>query len=163
MAKKQESKELVKSEPSRVLAPFEEMERWFEDVFRRPFSSLGPSWLPRMRFPELEEISPVVDIFEEGDDVVVKAEIPGIKKDDIDVSLTDNTITISGEKKKEEKVEKKNYYRLERSYGSFTRTFRLPAEVQSDKAKARFKDGILEIRIPKTEEAKKREKKVKVE
>lgn len=163
MAKKQESKELVKSEPSRVLAPFEEMERWFEDVFRRPFSLLGPSWLPRMRFPELEEISPVVDIYEEGDNVVVKAEIPGIKKDDIDVSLTDNTITISGEKEKEEKVEKKNYYRLERSYGSFTRTFRLPAEVQSDKAKARFKDGILEIRIPKTEEAKKREKKVKVE
>ncbi len=163
MAKKQESKELVKSEPSRVLAPFEEMERWFEDVFRRPFSLLGPSWLPRMRFPELEEISPVVDIYEEGDNVVVKAEIPGIKKDDIDVSLTDNTITISGEKEKEEKVEKKNYYRLERSYGSFTRTFRLPAEVQSDKAKAKFKDGILEIRIPKTEEAKKREKKVKVE
>ncbi|NOY39509.1 MAG: Hsp20/alpha crystallin family protein [Nitrospirae bacterium] len=164
MAKKQESKELVRSEPSRVLAPFEEMERWFEeDVFRRPFSLLGPSWLPRLRFPELEEISPVVDIYEEGDDVVVKAEMPGIKKDDVDVSLTDNTITISGEKKKEEKVEKKNYYRLERSYGSFTRTFRLPAEVQSDKAKAKFKDGILEIRVPKTEEAKKREKKVKVE
>ncbi|VAX34232.1 hypothetical protein MNBD_NITROSPIRAE03-2036 [hydrothermal vent metagenome] len=163
MAKKQESKELVRSEPSRVLAPFEEMERWFEDVFRRPFSLLGPSWLPRMRLPELEDISPVVDIYEEGDNVVVKAETPGIKKDDIDVSLTDNTVTISGEKKKEEKVEKKNYYRLERSYGSFTRTFRLPAEVQSDKAKARFKDGILEIRIPKTEEARKREKKVKVE
>ncbi|VAX26801.1 Small heat shock protein HSP16.5 [hydrothermal vent metagenome] len=163
MAKKQESKELVRSESSKVLAPFEEVERWFEDVFRRPFSLLGPSWLPRMRFPELEEISPVVDIYEEGDDVVVKAEMPGIKKDDVDVSLTDNTITISGEKKKEEKVEKKNYYRLERSYGSFTRTFRLPAEVQSDKAKAKFKDGVLEIRVPKTEEAKKREKKVKVE
>ncbi|GBE36382.1 spore protein SP21 [bacterium BMS3Bbin07] len=163
MAKKQESKELVRSEPSKVLAPFEEVERWFEDVFRRPFSLLGPSWLPRMRFPELEEISPVVDIYEEGDDVVVKAEMPGIKKDDVDVSLTDNTITISGEKKKEEKVEKKNYYRLERSYGSFTRTFRLPAEVQSDKAKAKFKEGVLEIRVPKTEEAKKREKKVKVE
>jgi len=163
MAKKQESKELVRSEPSKVLAPFEEVERWFEDFFRRPFSLLGPSWLPRMRFPELEEISPVVDIYEEGDDVVVKAEMPGIKKDDVDVSLTDNTITISGEKKKEEKVEKKNYYRLERSYGSFTRTFRLPAEVQSDKAKAKFKEGVLEIRVPKTEEAKKREKKVKVE
>ncbi len=163
MAKKQESKELVRSEPSRVLAPFEEVERWFEDVFRRPFSLLGPSWLPRLRFPEMEEIAPVVDIYEEGDDVVVKAELPGIKKEDVDVSLTDNTITISGEKKKEEKVEKKNYYRLERSYGSFTRTFRLPAEVQSDKAKAKYKDGVLEIRIPKTEEAKKREKKVKVE
>ncbi|HEC97407.1 MAG TPA: Hsp20/alpha crystallin family protein [Nitrospirae bacterium] len=163
MAKKKESKELVRSEPSRTLAPFEEMERWFEDVFRRPFSLLGSSWLPRLRFPELEEISPVVDIYEEGDDVVVKAELPGIKKDDVDVSLTDNTVTISGEKEKEEKVEKKNYHRLERSYGSFTRTFRLPAEVQSDKAKARFKDGVLEIRIPKTEEARKREKKVKVE
>ncbi|HEB76058.1 MAG TPA: Hsp20/alpha crystallin family protein [Nitrospirae bacterium] len=163
MAKKKESKELVRSEPSRMLAPFEEMERWIEDVFRRPFSLLGPTWFPSLRFPEIEEVSPVVDIYEEGDDVVVKAEMPGIKKDDVDVSLTENSITISGEKKKEEKVERKNYYRLERSYGSFSRTFRLPAEVQSDKAKAKFKDGVLEVRIPKTEEAKKREKKVKVE
>ncbi len=163
MTKKKESKELSKVEPSRVPAPFEEMERLVEDVFRRPFSLLSPSWFPRLKMPAMEEVSPSVDIYEDGDDVVVKSELPGFEKDNIDISLTDDSMTISGEKKKEDKVEKKNYYRLERSYGSFSRSFRLPAEVQSDKAKAKFKNGVLEVRVPKTEEAKKREKKVKVE
>jgi len=86
-----------------------------------------------------------------------------MSKDDIDVKVTDDFITISGEKKKEEKVEKKNYYRMERSYGSFTRSLRLPTEVQTEKATAKFKDGVLEVRIPKTEEAKKKEKKVLIE
>jgi HSP20 family protein len=141
---------------------FEEMERRFEDFFRRPFSLL-PSWMPRLRMPEIEEVSPSMDIFTEGDNVVVKAELPGMKKEDIDVSLTEDTITISGDKKKEEKIEKKDYYSLERSYGSFKRSFSLPAEVQTEKASAKFKDGVLEIRIPKTEEAKKKEKKVLIE
>jgi len=66
-------------------------------------------------------------------------------------------------RKKEEKVEEKNYYRYERSYGSFTRTFRLPVEVQTDKAKAKFENGVLEIRIPKTEEAKSKERKLTIE
>ncbi len=160
--KKETSKEVAKVEPTRLPSPFEEMERWFDEFFRRPFSLFGPSWLPRLRMPEIEEISPSVDIFEEGDDVVVKAELPGMKKDDIDVTLSDDTITISGEKKREEKVEKKNYYRYERSFGSFSRSFRLPVDVQADKAKATFKDGILEIRIPKTEEAKKRQRKLQI-
>jgi HSP20 family protein len=168
MAKK-EKKELLKVEPTKALTPFHEMERRFqemekrfEDFFRRPFS-LMPSWLPRLRMPEIEEISPSVDVLTEGDDVVVKAELPGMKKEDIDISLTKDTITISGEKKKEEKVEKKDYYRFERSYGSFKRSFSLPAEVQTEKASAKFKDGVLEIRVPKTEEAKKKEKKVMIE
>lgn len=162
MAKKT-SKEIVKVEPAKALSPFEEFERRIEDFFRRPFSLFAPTWWPRLRFPEFEEISPSVDIFEEGDNVVVKAELPGMKKEDIEVKLTENTVTISGEKKKEEKIEKKDYYRLERSYGSFCRAFSLPAEVQTDKAKAQFKDGILEVRIPKSEEAKKKEKKLMIE
>ena len=113
--------------------------------------------------PEMEGVSPNVDIFEEGDNFVVKAEIPGMKKEDIEVNLTADMITISGEKKKEEKIEKKDYYRVERSYGSFRRSFRLPKEVQADKAKASFKDGILEVKVPKTEEAIKKEKKVLIE
>jgi len=153
------SKELVKTELPRLLSPFEDMERWFEDFFRRPFPLFAPSLLPRLRM----EMTPTADIFEEGEDVVVKAELPGMKKEEIEVKLTENTITISGEKKKEEKIEKKDYYRVERSYGSFKRAFNLPSEVQMDKAKAQFKDGILEIRIPKTEEAKKKEKKVMIE
>ena len=113
--------------------------------------------------PEMEEVAPKVDIFEEGDNFVVKAEIPGIKKEEIEVNLTDDMVTISGEKKKEEKVEKKDYYRFERSFGSFSRSFRLPKDVQADKAKAIFKDGVLELKVPKTEEAKKKEKKVPIE
>lgn len=159
---KKETKEIVKAEPSSLFSPFEEMEKRFEEFFRRPFSFFGPSWFPEMRF-EREIISPTVDIFEDGNDIVVKAELPGIKKEEIDVNITDNVITISGEKKKEEKVEKKNYYRMERSYGSFTRSFRLPAEVQTDNVKASFKDGILEIRAPKTEEAKQKEKKIQIQ
>ena len=160
---KKESKEIAKAEPARALSPFEEMERRFEDLIRRPFSLLEPSWLPRLRMPEMEEVAPKVDIFEEGDNFVVKAEIPGMKKEEIEVNLTDDMVTISGEKKKEEKVEKKDYYRLERSFGSFSRSFRLPKDVQADKAKAVFKDGVLELKVPKTEEAKKKEKKVPIE
>ncbi|MBI4684133.1 MAG: Hsp20/alpha crystallin family protein [Nitrospirae bacterium] len=160
---KKESKEIVKTEPSRALSPFEDMERRFEDFFRRPFSMLGHSWMPGMRLSEIEEISPTVDIFEEGNDVVVKAELPGMKKEEIDVNVKNDMITISGEKKKEEKVEKKNYFKMERSYGSFSRSFRLTSEVQSDKVKATFKDGILEIRLPKTEEAKQKEKKIQIQ
>ncbi len=160
---KKESKEVVKTEPSRPLSPFEEMEKRFEEFFRRPFSMLGHSWMPGLRLSEIAEVSPTVDVFEEGNDIVVKAELPGMKKEEIDVNITDNAITISGEKKKEEKVEKKNYFRMERSYGSFTRSFRLPAEIQTDKVKANFKDGILEIRAPKTEEAKQKEKKIQIQ
>ncbi len=163
MAKKKESKELVKVEPSRAISPFEEMERWMDEMFRRPFSLFHPSWLPALKFPAMKEFSPSVDIFEDKDDVVVKAEIPGIKKEDLDVKLEEDTITISGEKKTEEKVEKKDYYRLERSYGSFSRSFSLPTDVQTDKAKATFKDGVLEVRVPKTEEAKRKARKVEIE
>ncbi|GAQ95769.1 HSP20 family protein [Thermodesulfovibrio aggregans] len=157
---RKETKDVARVEPS-ILSPFEEIERLFDEVMRRPFS-LFRSFVPRVR-EEAEFISPAVDIYEEGDDLVVKAELPGINKEDIEVKITDDYITISGEKKREEKVEKKDYYRYERSYGSFSRTFRLPVDVQTDKAKAKFENGVLEIRIPKTEEAKKKERKLQIE
>jgi HSP20 family protein len=94
---------------------------------------------------------------------VVKAELPGMEKDNIDVTLSDNRLTIKGEKKKEEEVNKKGYYRSERSYGSFVRSLELPSEVQTDKIKAAFKNGVLEIRLPKTEQAKKKETRVKID
>jgi HSP20 family protein len=102
------------------------------------------------------------DIFEESNDLVVKADMPGVKKEDVNVSLSDDAITIRGERKKEEKVDRKDYYRVERSYGSFTRSFRLPADVQADKAEAKFDQGVLEIRIPKMEEARAKTKKVTI-
>ena len=168
MAKKGK-KELKKAESTKALSPFKEMEKKFEvmerrleDFFRRP-SSFLPSWLPGMKMPGIEEFAPSIDILTKGDNVVVKAELPGMKKEDIDVDLTEDTITISGEKQKEEKVEKKDYHSIERSYGSFKRSFSLPSQVQTEKASAKFKDGVLEIKIPKTEEAKKKEKKVMIE
>ena len=150
---KKEPRELTLSEPHRLLTPFEDMERWFEEAFRKPF--FAPSWMPRIRLPEMMgEVSPSVDIFEDGNSVVVKAEVPGMRKEDIEVNLTQDTITISGHKKEEEKVEKKDFYRLERSFGSFTRKLRLPTDILTDKAKASFKDGVLEVRIPKSPTAK---------
>jgi HSP20 family protein len=107
--------------------------------------------------------APAVDVFEEKDDIVVKAEIPGMDKDNIEVNLTDHTLTIKGEKKKEEEIKEENYYRSERSHGLFFRTLELPKDVHADKVKATFKNGVLEVRMPKTEEAKAKEVKVKVE
>jgi len=151
---KKETKEVETREPSRVLAPFEEAERWFEEAFRHPFSLFARRRWPVFRHGELEEIGTQIDIFEEKDNVIVKAELPGMKKEDIDITVTDHTMRISGEKKREEKVEKKDYHRIERSYGSFTRSFRLPDNVNGEKAKASFKDGVLEVRVPKTKETK---------
>jgi HSP20 family protein len=159
--KKTEKGEVEAYRPSTWLSPFGRMEDMMEDFFRRPFGLAR--WPGMQRLMEGIEPSLPVDIFEEGDSVIIKSEMPGMTKEDIEVNLTDDSVTISGEKKKEEKVKKKDYYHLERSYGSFKRSFALPSEVQSDKAKASFKDGVLEVRVPKSEEAKKKEKKVKIE
>ncbi len=162
MAKKK-TRELVKAEPASSLFPFHEMERRFGELLKSPLSLLVPPWIPRPWLPEITEPTPTVDIFEEGGEVIVKAELPGMEKKDIDVKLTENTITIAGEKRKEEKVEKKDYYKLERSLGTFSRICTLPAAVKTDMARAQFRNGILEVRIPKTEEAKRKEKKLIIE
>jgi HSP20 family protein len=157
---KKEPMEIMKPQKGPV-SPFEEMERWFEEAFRRPL--YAPSWMPKFKLPEFGMSYPTVDIFEDGNDVVVKAELPGMKKEDINVTISDDVITISGEKKSEETVEKKDFYRLERSYGSFTRALHLPAETETEKAKASFKDGILEVRMPKTEAELQKTKKITIE
>ena len=154
MIKKKAKAEMVKKEETRPVSQFEEMESYFNRFFRHPFSmTRRPVW-PAFDFPKMDEISPSVDIFEEKGDMVIKAEMPGMNKEDVNVSITENTVTISGEKKQEEKVEKKDYYRVERSYGSFCRSFRLPENVNSDKVKASFKGVVLEVRIPKTKGGK---------
>jgi HSP20 family protein len=104
-----------------------------------------------------------VDIFEEGDDVVVRAELPGLKKEEIEVSVTDDILTIAGEKKRKEKIDRKDYYSLECSAGAFSRSVRLPAEVESEKAKASFTDGVLVVRFPTSEEGRKKRKHIQVE
>ena len=158
---KKTGRDLEPIRQSSWLSPFERMEDMMEDFFRRPFGR--PLWTNMPRLMEDLEVSPSVDIYEEGDNIVLKTELPGMAKNDLDINLTDDRITISGEKKKEEKVEKKNYLRHERSFGSFKRSFALPTDVESDKAKASFIDGVLQVTIPKSAEAKKKEKKIKIE
>ncbi|NIN01155.1 MAG: Hsp20 family protein [candidate division Zixibacteria bacterium] len=116
-------------------------------------------------WPSLEpfrgEWAPSLDVSETKDSIVVNAEVPGIDPKDIDISLTNDVLTIKGEKKHEQEEKEENYHRIERSYGSFSRSTRLPREVQSDKIKASYKNGVLKITLPKSEEAK--EIKIKVE
>jgi len=122
----------------------------------------------RTFYPEGEEElergtwAPAVDIHETEDSFVVKADLPGMNKDDIQVDLKDSTLTLKGEKRFEDKVSKDNYIRIERAYGTFTRSFTLPQNVDADKIKAKYKDGVLEIILPKKEEAKAKQIKVEV-
>jgi HSP20 family protein len=98
--------------------------------------------------------APAVDIFEKDDEVNLKAELPGMTREDISISIENSTLTISGEKKRENEVSDDNYHRIERSYGRFQRAFSLPSTVDSQNVKANFKDGILSITLAKKEEAK---------
>jgi len=158
--KEKEPREVTPWRPFPELSRIErEAERMFGDFFRRPF--WGVSWPERFR--EIGFREPAIEVYEEKDDVVVKAEIPGMKKENLEINISGTLLTIKGEKKQEEEVKKKGYYYSERSYGSFMRTIDLPKEVQTDKAYANFKDGVLEVRLPKTEEAKRKEVKIKVE
>jgi HSP20 family protein len=150
-----------RNELQRYTTPFTEMERMFDDFFQRRL--LAPSWMPRMMFSDMNDVSTSVDMFEEGEDLIIKAEMPGLKKNEISIDFAGDVVTISGEKKTEEKTERKDYYCVERSFGSFSRKLQLPVEVQIDKTHALFKDGVLEIRMPKSEAAKKKVKKITVE
>lgn len=147
---------------SRALGPFDEMERFFDNFFPRgwmsPFRRDWPA-VPDFRMP-FEAKMPRVDVIDRDDEIVVRAETPGVEKKDLDVSLTDNTVTIKGTSKHEKTVEKGDYYRAEMSRGSFARTVGLPGDVDGSKAKAVFKDGILELVLPKVEKSKRRTVKV---
>jgi HSP20 family protein len=133
------------------------MEQFFENFYPRawlrPFHLEWPTW-GEFGAP-LEEKLPKVDVQDQADKVVITAEIPGVNKDDLEVSLSENTVTIRGrtEQKKEEK--KGEYFRREISSGSFARTLPLPAEVDGTQAKASFKNGMLELTLPKTAQTKK--------
>ncbi|MCX7858159.1 MAG: Hsp20/alpha crystallin family protein [Deltaproteobacteria bacterium] len=140
--------------------PFKELER-----IRKEMDELWESFFERrpVRTGELSEWLPSIDFSETKNSYVVKAELPGIDPKNIDISLTENMLTIKGEKKQEKEEEGENYHFVERSYGSFTRSIKLPGQVQSDKISASYKNGVLKVVLPKTEEAKKKEIKIKVE
>ena len=165
--KERENKALTTQRPAEIMPRTLEMERLFEqmieDIWRRPFPTLLRSerWWPSET--DMTMRMPAVDVYEEKDDVVIKAEIPGLSKEDISVQVTDSTLTIKGEKKREEEVKEDDYYRCERSFGAFTRAVDLPCDVKAEQVKASFKNGVLEVRMPKTEEAKKKAITVKID
>ncbi|MCD6137798.1 MAG: Hsp20/alpha crystallin family protein [Deltaproteobacteria bacterium] len=133
--------------------PFRDLTR-LQDRINRLFDESFPALTGKEEEGILGTWSPDVDIYETDKAVVLKADLPGIKKEDLSVEVKDNILTLRGERKFEKEVKRDNYYRAERAYGSFQRAFSLPATVRGDKIKAKFKNGVLEIEIPKIEEAK---------
>jgi HSP20 family protein len=130
----------------------EEMNKLWSFFGERPFMEpFGKEWQPSL------------DVSETKDNIVVKAEVPGMDGKDIDISLSGGVLTLKGEKKQEKEEKDENYYFAERSYGAFFRAVQLPQEVQTDKIKASYKNGVLTITLPKSEEAKAKEVKIKVQ
>jgi HSP20 family protein len=133
-----------------IMSMRESMDRLFEDFFSRRPRNAGPLvW------------QPAVEISETDNDIVVKAELPGIDPKNVEVNVTGDGLTIKGEAKTEQEEKKRNYYRRELRYGAFQRTVALPIEVKGEEAKATFRHGILEVKVPKAERV--RPKTVKVE
>ena len=142
--------------PGRGLMPWRpfrelgEMERRFEDILGRPF--LPAVW---RRIPMVEMgWAPSIEVFEKEDKLVVKAELPGMKEEDIDISVVGDTLTIKGERKAESEVKEEDYYCCERSYGSFSRSIAVPSSVDANKIEANYEDGVLEVSLPKAPEVK---------
>lgn len=141
---------LIKFEPMKDFETLHDrIQRYFDD-------------LPAFGFKYTDSFSPKIDISEGEKNINVVAEIPGVSKEDIKIVLQDNILTIEGEKKKEEINKEDNFYRSERTYGSFKRCFTLPAEVDSDKVDAKFENGILKITMPKLEVKQVKEKEIAI-
>ena len=140
-------KGLTPWQPSRDM---EEIGRRFEDVFGRPF--LPGIWRV---FPSQELVwSPAIDVFEKEDKFLVKVELPGVKEEDVNVTVAGGTLTIEGEKQAESEVKNKGYYYRETSYGSFSRSITIPSTVDASKIEANYDKGVLEITLPKAPEVK---------
>jgi HSP20 family protein len=145
----------IEKAPTPFARRFDEMERVFDDFFGRswlrPFGAWG-----RPIAAEFPLALPKVDVVDRDDEVVVRAEVPGMEKDELEVSVAGNMLTLKGETRREEKEEKGEYYRCEMSHGAFSRTLALPAEVDDTKVKATLKDGVLELKLAKVEKSKRR-------
>ena len=144
---------LVRWEPFRDLISLREaMDRLFEESFVRPgVGRLVPAGMG----------TPAVDMYETDDAVIVKSAIPGIKAEELDISVTGDTLTIRGETRAEEEVKEENYIRRERRYGSFCRSLAIPVPVVAGKAEAEFENGVLKLTLPKAEEVKPKAIKIK--
>lgn len=143
---------IVKWQPfSELVSLRDAMNRLFEDSF------VGTS-LPTAFG---EATAAPVDMYQTDKDVVVKASLPGVKPEEVDISITGDVLTIKGEHKEEQEVKEKGYFRKEMRYGTFNRSLQLPVAVKSDKAEAIFENGVLTLTLPKAEEAKPKQIKVK--
>ena len=145
---------IVRWEPfQNVMAGQRDLDQVFKDAFR-PFYGDGElstrTW------------APPVDIFENADNIVLKAELPGIDPKDVEIRVEDNTLYLKGERKFEQEVKEEHYHRVERSYGSFARSFSLPNSIDADKVVADYKDGLLTLTMPKREEAKPKTIKIEI-
>lgn len=157
-SQKHTGKEVKSTEPMHALSPFDEWDRLYENIFPRQWlRSANWEW---PRFPDLTSQlgsnMPRVDVIDRDKELLVRAELPGVEKDAIDISMTDTSVTIKARTQHEQKEEKGDYYRREISRGVFARTVTLPSEVDTDKAKANFSNGLLEITIPKEEKSRRR-------
>lgn len=147
-------------DPFRV-DPFREL----EEMSNRLSHLLGRALLPKEGGKEemtVAEWSPLVDITEDDKEYLIKAELPEVKKEDVKLSIHDNVLSISGERKYEKEEKGKKYHRVERAYGSFMRSFTLPDDADAAKIAAEYKDGVLKVHLPKSEKAKPRAIEVKV-
>lgn len=156
--------ELLKEEvlKSRGLAPFEELDRLFDTLLQRgwmrPFRELWPEWAG----PDLTGVrSPRVDLIDRETELLVRAELPGVEKKDLEVNLTGNRLTLRAETLKEEKEEGGEYFRAEIARGAFSRTLQLPEEIRPEDVQATFENGILEIHLPKAQRLEARKIQVK--
>jgi HSP20 family protein len=154
-----EKQGMAKTPESRMPTPFEEMEREFERWFgrfghgwMRPLHWGRPLW-SEMEMP-FEGMTPSVDVIDRDDEVVVRAELPGVDKKDLEVTLHEDALTIKGSTSSEKEEEKGDYFRREVSSGSFSRSIRLPTAVDGEKVSSSFKDGILELTLPKIKKTK---------
>jgi len=170
MLRKNKTTDIVSRNEPAGLAPawqspygwFQEMDRWFDDV-RQNFLNWGPGSLaPWTEETGLGVRQPLVDLIDEGREFLVRAEMPGVSKEDVDLQVTPDEIEIRAESKRDR--EEKGYYYRERSYSALQRSVSFPAEVLPDQAQATLKDGLLEVRIPKKEPTPERKPiKVRVE
>ncbi len=155
-----ESKEIQKAPAGRAMDVYDEMDRLFDNFFGRGWMRPWRMGFPRAAEAGLEIKVPTVDVVDRDNEIVVRAELPGVEKKDLDVTLSDDAVTIKGSTRTDVKEEKGDYYRREISEGTFSRTVALPATINTETARASFKDGLLELTLPKVERAKKRSIKV---
>ena len=141
-----------------VKNPFMELQQQMNQLFSHFFDSQAVSPF-RERF---EDIFPNVDIQERNKEIVVTAELPGLEQNDVDISISNDILTLRGEKKQSKEQKEENYYRMERSYGSFHRDIPLPADVETENITAVFKNGVLTMQIPKKPDAQRKTKRIEI-